>query len=128
MRSSQNCSKDSANSSMIASLLLSVPAISRIQSRMPHCNGDGIDQPYFPDTRKLPAASRLAYSGVKVGKNAVEITAISREWMFDAVMKRLGLADSKFAQRMQQIEIERRQRVVEKLCKFKFLRCRVRFR
>mgnify|MGYP001042996333 FL=1 len=33
----------------------------------PRCNGDGIGQPYFPDTRKLPATSRLAYSGVKVG-------------------------------------------------------------
>lgn len=83
----------------------------------PRCNGDGIGQPYFPDTRKLPAASRLAYSGVKVGKNGVEITAISRGRMFEAVMKRLGLADSEFAQRLQQIEIERRQLEVEKLRK-----------
>ncbi|CZX46659.1 MULTISPECIES: terminase small subunit [Enterobacter cloacae complex] len=83
----------------------------------PRCNGDGIGQPYFPDTRKLPVASRLAYSGVKVGKNGVEITAISRERMFEAVMKRLGLADSEFAQRLQQIEIERRQLEVEKLRK-----------
>lgn len=83
----------------------------------PRCNGDGIGQPYFPDTRKLPAASRLAFSGVKVGKNGVEITAISRERMFEAVMKRLGLADSEFAQRLQQIEIERRQLEVEKLRK-----------
>lgn len=28
--------------------------------------------------------------------------------MFEAVMKRLGLADSEFAQRLQQIEIDRR--------------------
>ncbi|MCE1476876.1 terminase small subunit [Enterobacter hormaechei] len=83
----------------------------------PRCNGDGIGHPYFPDTRKLPAVSRLAYSGVKVGKNGVEITAISRERMFEAVMKRLGLADSEFAQRLQQIEIERRQLEVEKLRK-----------
>ncbi|ELV2768410.1 terminase small subunit [Enterobacter cloacae] len=83
----------------------------------PRCNGDGIGQPYFPDTRKLPAVSRLAYSGVKVGKNGVEITAISRERMFEAVIKRLGLADSEFAQRLQQIEIERRQLEVEKLRK-----------
>ncbi|QCE29039.1 terminase small subunit [Enterobacter bugandensis] len=83
----------------------------------PRCNGDGIGQPYFPDTRKLPAVSRLAYSGVKVGKNGVEITAISRERMFEAVMKRLGLADSEFAQRLQQIEIQRRQLEVEKLRK-----------
>ncbi|MCK7147922.1 terminase small subunit [Enterobacter bugandensis] len=83
----------------------------------PRCNGDGIGQPYFPDTRKLPAASRLAYSGVKIGKNGVEITTISRERMFEAVMKRLGLADSEFAQRLQQIEIERRQLEIEKLRK-----------
>ncbi|HAV1655985.1 terminase small subunit [Enterobacter hormaechei] len=83
----------------------------------PRCNGDGIGQPYFPDIRKLPATSRLAYSGVKIGKNGVEITTISRERMFEAVMKRLGLADSEFAQRLQQIEIDRRQLEVEKLRK-----------
>ncbi|HHT8267835.1 TPA: terminase small subunit [Enterobacter ludwigii] len=83
----------------------------------PRCNGDGIGQPYFPDTRKLPAVTRLAYSGVKVGKNGIEITAISRERMFEAVMKRLGLADSEFAQKLQQIEIERRKLEVEKLRK-----------
>lgn len=83
----------------------------------PRCNGDGIGQPYFPDTRKLPPVSRLAYSGVKVGKNGIEITAISRERMFEAVMKRLGLADSEFTQRLQQLEIERRQLEVEKLRK-----------
>jgi len=83
----------------------------------PRCNGDGIGQPYFADTRKLPPDAALAYSGVKLGKNGVEITAISRERMYEAVMKRLGLADSEFAQRIQQIEIERRQLEVEKLRK-----------
>ncbi|MGY6029850.1 terminase small subunit [Phytobacter sp. AG2a] len=83
----------------------------------PRCNGDGIGQPYFSDTRKLAPDAALAYSGVKLGKNGVEITAISRERMYEAVMKRLGLADSEFAQRLQQIEIERRQLEVEKLRK-----------
>ncbi|WP_312926039.1 terminase small subunit [Atlantibacter hermannii] len=83
----------------------------------PRCNGDGIGQPYFPDTRKLPPVSRLAYSGLKLGKHGVEITAISRERMYEAVMKRLGLADSEFAQQLQQIEIERRQLEIEKLRK-----------
>ncbi len=86
-------------------------------SNCPRCNGDGIGQPYFADTRKLPPDAALAYSGVKLGKNGVEITAISRERMYEAVMKRLGLADSEFAQRLQQIEIERRQLEVEKLRK-----------
>ena len=83
----------------------------------PRCNGDGIGQPYFADTRKLSPVAALAYSGVKLGKNGVEITAISRERMFEAVMKRLGLVDSEFAQRLQQIEIERRQLEIEKLRK-----------
>lgn len=83
----------------------------------PRCNGDGIGQPFFQDTRKLSADAALAYSGVKLGKHGVEITAISRERMFEAVMKRLGLADSEFAQQLQQIEIERRQLEVEKLRK-----------
>ncbi|AUU85406.1 terminase small subunit [Leclercia sp. LSNIH1] len=83
----------------------------------PRCNGDGIGQPYFADTRKLSPDAALAYSGVKLGKNGVEITAISRERMYEAMIKRLGLADSEFAQRLQQIEIERRQLEVEKLRK-----------
>ena len=83
----------------------------------PRCNGDGIGQPYFADTRKLSPVAAVAYAGVKLGKNGVEITAISRERMFEAVMKRLGLADSEFAQRLQQIEIDRRQLEVEKLRK-----------
>ncbi|HGN9091631.1 TPA: terminase small subunit [Enterobacter hormaechei] len=83
----------------------------------PRCNGDGVGQPYFADTRKLSPDAALAYSGVKLGKNGVEITAISRERMFEAVMKRLGLADSEFAQRLQQIEIDRRQLEIEKLRK-----------
>lgn len=81
----------------------------------PRCNGDGIGQPYFADTRKLSPVAALAYSGVKLGKHGVEITAISRERMFEAVMKRLGLADSEFAQRLQQLEIERRQLEVDQL-------------
>lgn len=81
----------------------------------PRCNGDGIGQPFFADTRKLPTTAALAYSGVKLSKHGVEITAISRERMFEAVMKRLGLADSEFAQRLQQLEIERRQLEVDQL-------------
>ncbi|EPO4915396.1 terminase small subunit, partial [Citrobacter koseri] len=34
----------------------------------PRCNGDGIGQPFFADTRKLPTTAALAYSGVKLGK------------------------------------------------------------
>lgn len=83
----------------------------------PRCNGEGIGQPFFPDTRKLNSDAALAYSGVKLGKNGVEILSINRERMFEAIMKRLGLADSEAAQRILEIELERRQLEVEKLRK-----------
>lgn len=85
--------------------------------RCPRCNGDGIGQAFFADTRRLEPSAALAYSGVRVGKNGVELTSISRERMYEAVIKRLGLADSEFAQQLQQIEIERRRLEVEKLRK-----------
>ncbi|MFP8470981.1 hypothetical protein ACLH2N_27880, partial [Klebsiella grimontii] len=74
------------------------------------------------DSHRIPQLSRLSLfiyltSNQKIGKAGIEITAISRERMFEAVAKRLGLADSEFAQRLQQIEIERRQLEVEKLRK-----------
>ncbi|MNW20061.1 hypothetical protein D3C71_2202830 [compost metagenome] len=37
--------------------------------------------------------------------------------MFEAVAKRLGLADTEFTQKLQQIEIEKRQLEIEKLRK-----------
>lgn len=83
----------------------------------PRCNGEGIGRVVIQSTDKLEGTAALAYSGVKVGKTGIEITSISRERMFEAVAKRLGLADSEFAQRLQQIEIERRQLEVEKLRK-----------
>ncbi|ROS20953.1 terminase small subunit [Raoultella terrigena] len=83
----------------------------------PRCNGEGIGRVVMQSTDKLEGAAAMSYSGVKVGKAGIEITSISRERMFEAVAKRLGLADSEFAQRLQQIEIERRQLEVEKLRK-----------
>ncbi len=86
-------------------------------SECPRCHGEGIGQPFFPDTRKLNPDAALAYSGVKLGKNGVEILSINRERMFEAVMKRLGLADSEAAQRILEIELERRKLEVDKLRK-----------
>lgn len=83
----------------------------------PRCNGEGLGRPYLQDTRELPPIARLAYSGTKVGKNGIELASISRERMFEAVAKRLGLADTEFTQKLQQIEIEKRQLEIEKLRK-----------
>lgn len=83
----------------------------------PRCNGEGLSRVVLQDSTKLEDVAALAYSGVKIGKAGIEITAISRERMFEAVAKRLGLADSEFAQRLQLIEIERRQLEVDKIRK-----------
>lgn len=83
----------------------------------PRCNGEGVSRVVLQDSTKLEDAAALAYSGVKVGKAGIEITSISRERMFEAVAKRLGLADSENAQRMQQADIERRQLEVDKIRK-----------
>lgn len=81
----------------------------------PRCDGDGIGQAYFADTRSLSAGAAMAYAGVKVSKNGIEITAINRERMFEAIIKRLGLADSELAQRLQLLEIDRRSREIERI-------------
>ncbi|GLY59668.1 terminase small subunit [Pectobacterium carotovorum subsp. carotovorum] len=86
-------------------------------SACPRCNGEGTGRPFFPDTRNLSPTARLAYSGLKLGKNGIEITSISRERMFEAVMKRLGLADSEFSQKLQLLEIEKRQLEIAQLRK-----------
>lgn len=83
----------------------------------PRCNGEGIGRVVMQSTDKLEGAAAMSYSGVKVGKAGIEITSISREWMFEAVAKRLGLADSENAQRAQQVDIERRQLEVDKIRK-----------
>lgn len=83
----------------------------------PRCNGEGVSRVVLQDSTKLDDAAALAYSGVKVGKAGIEITSISRERMFEAVAKRLGLADAENAQRIQQVEIERRQLEVDKIRK-----------
>ena len=71
----------------------------------PRCNGEGVSRVVLQDSTKLDDAAALAYSGVKVGKAGIEITSISRERMFEAVAKRLGLADAENAQRIQQVEV-----------------------
>ncbi|CAI0726510.1 Terminase small subunit [Serratia proteamaculans] len=83
----------------------------------PRCDGLGVSRPHLQDSRKLDAVAKLAYSGTRIGKNGIEILSISRERMFEAVAKRMGLADSQFAQKLQELEIERRQLEIDRLRK-----------
>lgn len=81
----------------------------------PVCGGEGIGRVYMHDTRKLSASARMAYSGTKVTQSGIEVLSISRERMFEMVMKRIGLADSETAQKLQNLEIKRRELEIEKL-------------
>ena len=81
----------------------------------PRCNGDGIGRPHFPDTRTLSGAARLAYSGTKVVKGGIEISAISREKMFEAIMRRMGLTESELAQLLLELEIRKRTAEADRL-------------
>ncbi len=81
----------------------------------PVCGGEGEGRVFIQDTRKLSSSARLAYSGTKVTQNGIEILSISREKMFELIMRRVGLADSETAQKLQKLEIERRQLEIEKL-------------
>ncbi|OBU11703.1 terminase small subunit [Morganella psychrotolerans] len=81
----------------------------------PVCGGEGMGRVYMHDTRKLSASARLAYSGTKVTQNGIEILSISRERMFEMIMKRIGLADSETAQKLQYLEMTRRELEIEKL-------------
>ncbi|MBS0909200.1 terminase small subunit [Tatumella sp. JGM118] len=83
----------------------------------PVCSGEGVGRVYMQDTRKLSPIARLAYSGTKVTKGGIEVVSISREKMFEAIIKRMGLSDSEIAQKLQQLELERRQLEIEKLRK-----------
>ncbi|EDV9437396.1 terminase small subunit, partial [Salmonella enterica subsp. enterica] len=81
----------------------------------PRCNGDGVGRPHFADTTKLSPIARLAYSGTKLVKGGIEISTISREKMFEAIMRRLGLAESELAQRLLDLEIRKRTAEAERL-------------
>ncbi|GAA0468289.1 terminase small subunit [Tatumella punctata] len=83
----------------------------------PVCRGEGVGRVYMQDTRKLSPIARLAYSGTKVTQGGIEVVSISREKMFEAIIKRMGLSDSEITQKLQQLELERRQLEIEKLRK-----------
>ncbi|ENK9962590.1 terminase small subunit, partial [Salmonella enterica] len=55
------------------------------------------------------------YSGTKLVKGGIEISTISREKMFEAIMRRLGLAESELAQRLLDLEIRKRTAEAERL-------------
>lgn len=63
----------------------------------PECHGEGVEEVWFADTRHLSPAARLAYSGVKVGRDGIEVLTMSKEKAADNLARALGLFKDKEA-------------------------------
>lgn len=64
----------------------------------PECHGEGVEEVWFADTRHLSPAARLAYSGVKVGRDGIEVLTMSKEKAADNLARALGLFKDKEAE------------------------------
>jgi phage terminase small subunit len=64
----------------------------------PECHGDGVGEPFFLDTRKLSPAALALYSGVKEGREGIEILMASREKAAENLARALGLYKDKEAE------------------------------
>lgn len=56
----------------------------------PACSGDGLERPWFADTRKLPPAARALFAGVKVSKEGMQLLMESKSDARDKLYKILG--------------------------------------
>lgn len=64
----------------------------------PECHGRGVEEVFFNDTRNLSPAARLAYCGIKVGKEGIEVLTLSKEKMLENLARALGLFKEKEAE------------------------------
>lgn len=58
----------------------------------PRCEGEGIDEVFIADTRKLSPAAKRLYAGAKYGKHGVEILMHSQDKARDLLFQHFGLA------------------------------------
>ncbi|KMV71909.1 terminase small subunit [bacteria symbiont BFo1 of Frankliniella occidentalis] len=75
----------------------------------PECNGEGYGDVHIHDTRKLSLAARMAYDGVKVTKDGVQLLITDRSKMLDNVAKHLGVFDSLHSRKLEELEVARRE-------------------
>lgn len=55
------------------------------------CGGEGHNQPFFADTRKLKGGARLLYAGVKVTKEGIEVKTMDQMKALENVARHLGM-------------------------------------
>ena len=58
------------------------------------CLGDGIERPYFRDSRTLSPEARALYAGVKVTKEGLQMLTASRDKALELLARHTGLVDS----------------------------------
>ncbi|SCM82395.1 Terminase small subunit (fragment) [uncultured Sporomusa sp.] len=64
-------------------------------SNCPECFGEGELKPFFKDTRKLSAAAKSLYAGVKITKDGIEVKMHSKDKMIELLGKHLGMFKDK---------------------------------
>lgn len=57
----------------------------------PRCDGDGYGRVFIADTRKLPAALKSLYGGVKHTKEGIEVKVHPKDKALELLMRHLGL-------------------------------------
>ncbi|MBP2157136.1 terminase small subunit [Erwinia rhapontici] len=75
----------------------------------PECNGEGYGGVHIHDTRKLSLAARMAYDGVKVTKDGIQLLISDRSKMLENVAKHLGVFDSLHSRKLEELEVARRE-------------------
>jgi len=75
----------------------------------PNCDGDGTGSVHIHDSRKLSPAARMAYDGVKVTKDGVQVLIADRGRMLENVAKHLGVFDSALSRKLEELEVAKRE-------------------
>lgn len=57
----------------------------------PECHGEGVELVFFNDTRNLSPAAKFLYSGIKSGRDGIEVLMLSREKAMDNMARALGM-------------------------------------
>lgn len=67
----------------------------QINPKCPECFGQGIEVPFFHDTRNLSPAAKSLYAGVKVTKDGIEVKMHSKDKMIELLGRHLGMFKDK---------------------------------
>lgn len=57
----------------------------------PQCKGEGVEKPFFHDTRYVSAAARALFSGVKVTETRIEIKTKDQMKAWEMIARHLGM-------------------------------------